>query len=96
MEEALKEELHPDNAIYSTLIDWLCKGGKLKNGFYPSTLTYNRMRSCKRQGDYGMICSAKRVLLRFFTYNRLIKGFSNTRRASEGFSIFGENPTQSV
>ncbi|KAL4182395.1 hypothetical protein AMTRI_Chr11g93140 [Amborella trichopoda] len=90
MEEALKEELHPDNAIYSTLIYWLCKGGKLRaarkrfdefeKGFYPRTLTYNRMGSCERQGHYGMICSAKRVLLRFFT-----------RRASEGFSIFGGN-----
>ncbi|ERN06470.1 hypothetical protein AMTR_s00016p00260880 [Amborella trichopoda] len=92
--------------LYSTLIYWLCKGGKLKamrklfdefeKGFYPSTLTYNRMGSCKRQGDYGMIYSAKRVLLRFFTYNRLIKGFSSIGRAIEGFSIFGGNATQRV
>ncbi|ERN11403.1 hypothetical protein AMTR_s00022p00012420 [Amborella trichopoda] len=106
MEQALKEEMHPDNAIYSSLIYWLCKGGKLKamrklfdefeKGFYPSTLTYNRMGSSKRQGDYGMIYLAKRVLLRFFTYNKLIKGFSSTGKAIEGFSIFGGNATQRV
>ncbi|KAL4195676.1 hypothetical protein AMTRI_Chr05g65900 [Amborella trichopoda] len=91
MEEALKEEMHPDNAIYSTFIYCLCKGGKLnamrklvdefEKGFYLSTLTYNRMGSCERQGDYGMM---------------LIKGFSSTGRAIEGFSIFGGNAAQRV
>ncbi|KAL4186020.1 hypothetical protein AMTRI_Chr09g31660 [Amborella trichopoda] len=93
MEEALKEELHPDNPIYSTLMYCLCEGGKLKAA---RKLFDEFEKGCERQGDYGMICSAKRVLLRFFTNNRLIKGFSSTRRASEGFNIFGGNATQKV
>ncbi|ERN08947.1 hypothetical protein AMTR_s00015p00258900 [Amborella trichopoda] len=69
----LKRNFTPDNAIYSMLISWLCKGGKFKEarklfdefekGFLLSFLTNNTLISTMRE-EWG-VARGKAIMGRY-------------------------------